>query len=64
METIDFGNNNLWNILFVIEPFSDTSIIVRLYARQKVDLSVEHIMSFFLGLLLGALVLWEFIYVK
>lgn len=63
-ENIDLGNSHIWNILLTVEPFSDSSTVVRLYARQLIDLSEDHYIHFVMGIILGMVVLWEYIYMK
>lgn len=46
-----------------MKPFSDTSIFVHVVSHQKLSLATQHILPFVLGVILGLLLLREYILV-
>jgi hypothetical protein len=47
----------------LMKPFSDTSIFVHVVSHQKLSLATQHILPFVLGVILGLLLLREYILV-
>lgn len=48
-----------WDLIFVIQPYSSTTIFVNIFMQEHLSLGVKHLPYFFLGLATLILILYE-----